>query len=179
MLFFVLLNWLRKKDMENNILDLGPRKKFAQTQAQKLLKDAGVLVAPVSLQRVIEHLKTTRNLEVQKFDFGNNISGLTMTENSFEQEIVTIGFNEKHPWCRRRFTLGHEIGHLILGHVCSRSSADHGEREADIFANELLVPTEFIKADFSKILDIQALAKLYRVSAAAMTIKLMDTRLIK
>lgn len=165
--------------MENNIFDLGPRKKFAQTQAQKLLKDAGVLVAPVSLQRVIEHLKTTRNLEVQKFDFGNNISGLTMTENSFEQEVVTIGFNEKHPWCRRRFTLGHEIGHLILGHVCSHSSADHGEKEADVFASELLIPTKLIKADFAKIPDIQTLAKLYRVSTAAMTIKLINGHLVK
>ena len=165
--------------MENNIPDLGPRKKFAQIQAQKLLKDAGVLIAPVSLWRVIGYLQTIRNLDVQKFDFGSNISGITVTENSFENEVVTIGFNEKHPWCRRRFTICHEIGHLILGHTCIRNSSDHGEKEADMFANELLIPTKFIKADFAKTPDIQALAKLYRVSAAAITIKLMDTRLIK
>lgn len=165
--------------MDDNITDFGPRKKFAQTQAQKLLKESGVITAPVSLWRVIGYLQTTRNLDVQKFDFGNNISGLTMTENSFEQEVVTIGFNEKHPWCRRRFTICHEIGHLILGHTCIRNSSDHGEKEADIFANELLIPTKLIKADFAKTPDIQALAKLYRVSAAAMTIKLMDVRLIK
>lgn len=165
--------------MENNILDLGPRKKFAQAQAQKLLKGVGVLVAPVSLWRVIEYLQITRSLDVQKFDFGNNISGITVTEKSFENEVITIGFNEKHPWCRRRFSIGHEIGHLFLGHTCGRDSSDHREKEADIFANELLVPTSFIKADFAKTPDIQTLAKLYRVSTAAMTIKLMDAHLIK
>ena len=165
--------------MDNNVLDLGPRKKFAQTQAQKLLEDSGIKNAPVSLQKVIEYLKTTRNLEVQKFDFGNNISGITITENSFEQEIVTIGFNEKHPWCRRRFSLGHEIGHLLLGHTCINDKSDHREKEANMFADELLIPTKFIKSDFAKTPDIQTLAKLYRVSAYAMTIKLMGARLIK
>ena len=48
-----------------------------------------------------------------------------------------------------------------------------------MFSNELLIPTKFIKVDFAKTPNIQALAKLYRVSEAAMTIKLMDARLIK
>jgi Zn-dependent peptidase ImmA (M78 family) len=165
--------------MQKDDIDLGPRKKFAQTQAQKLLQDSGVIEAPISLWKVIKQLQVTKNLEVQKFDFGSNISGITVTENEFEKEVVTIGFNEKHPWCRRRFSIGHEIGHLLLGHTCSKDSSDYREKEADIFSNELLIPTKFIKSDFIKTPNIETLAKLYRVSAAAMTIKLMGCRLIK
>ena len=165
--------------MQNSLSDQGPRKKFAQTQAQKLLQDSGVLTAPVSLPSIIGHLQTTRNLDVQRFNFGKNISGIMVMHNSFDQEFVTIGFNENHPWCRRRFTIGHEIGHLLMGHVCNGDPSDYGEKEADMFSNELLIPTKFIKVDFAKTPNIQALAKLYRVSEAAMTIKLMDARLIK
>lgn len=164
--------------MENNIIDLGPRKKFAQVQAQKLLKNAGVLIAPVSLQRIVEHLQTTRSLEVQKFNFSEKVSGMLVLERSLDYEHATIGFNENHPWCRRRFTICHEIGHLLLGHACNSGLDDHSEREANVFANELLIPTSLIKIDFKKTPSIETLAKLYRVSTAAMTIKLMDVKLI-
>ncbi len=40
---------------------------------------------------------------------------------------------------RRRFTVAHEIGHCVLGHLSRESSAEN-EREADRFAAELLAP---------------------------------------
>lgn len=40
---------------------------------------------------------------------------------------------------RRRFTIAHEIGHCVLGHLL-RESSHESEREADRFAAELLAP---------------------------------------
>ncbi len=40
---------------------------------------------------------------------------------------------------RRRFTVAHEIGHCVLGHL-SRENSPENEREADRFAAELLAP---------------------------------------
>jgi Zn-dependent peptidase ImmA (M78 family) len=165
---------------ENDIPDLGPRKKFVKKLAQNLIKDLRVVEAPVSLQRVIEHLQTTRTLDVRRIDISEKVSGLLVVCKDVDAEYATIGFNGKHPWCRRRFTIAHEIGHLLLGHTCTNKQDDgsHNEAEANMFASEVLIPTAFIKKDFIKTPDLQGLSKLYRVSDQALTYKLMDARLV-
>jgi len=165
---------------DNGIPDLGPRKKAAKVLAQKLIKSAGIVAAPVSLQRLIEHLQTTYTLDVRRIEVSQKVSGLIVVCKEVDSEYATIGFNGDLPWCRRRFTIAHEIGHLIFGHTCTKGHEDdsHNEREADIFAGELLVPTAFIKKDFARTQGLRELSKLYRVSDQALTIKLMDARLV-
>lgn len=162
----------------NEETDLGPRKKAAKALAQKVIKAAGITVAPVSLQRVIEHLQETYRLDVKRMQIGDGVSGLLVVCKQVDDEYATIGFNSAHPWCRRRFTIAHEIGHLIFGHNHVEDIKNHNEIEANAFAGELLVPTAFIKSDFSRMPDLRELAKLYRVSDHALTIKLMDARLL-
>ena len=165
---------------DNDIPDLGPRKKAAKALAQKLIKSAGVVSPPVSLQRIIEHLQTTYTLDVRRIEASQKVSGLIVVCKEVDSEYATIGFNANLPWCRRRFTIAHEIGHLIFGHACTQSHGDdsHNEKEADTFAGELLVPTAFIKKDFARTRDLGELSKLYRVSNQTLTIKLMDARLV-
>jgi Zn-dependent peptidase ImmA (M78 family) len=166
--------------MQNNDVPFGPRKKAAKTLAQKLIKAAAIIAPPVSLQKVIEHLQTTHSLQVRRIVASDKVSGLLVVCREIDDEYTTIGFNGAQPWCRRRFTIAHEIGHLLFGHACTKNQSDgsHDESEANIFAGELLVPTAFIKKDFLRLRDIQELSKLYRVSDQALTIKLMDTRLV-
>ncbi len=167
--------------MENNdIPEFGPRKKVAKALAQKLITDSKVSDAPVSLQKIIEYLQTIYSLDVKKITIGEKVSGLLVVCKEVDTEYATIGFNANHPWCRRRFTIAHEIGHLLMGHGCNKSLEDGSmnETEANQFAGELLVPTAFIKKDFKKISNVQELAKLYRVSDQTITIKIMDARLI-
>lgn len=38
---------------------------------------------------------------------------------------------------RKRFTIAHEIGHIVLGH---KEHSDNNEKEADTFASQLLLP---------------------------------------
>jgi Zn-dependent peptidase ImmA (M78 family) len=166
---------------ENDSTNLGPRKTSAKNLAKKLIKDAKINEAPVSLQKVIEYLQLSYNLSVRRANFGTEVSGLLVKCKTVDDEFHTIGFNENHPWCRRRFTIAHEIGHLLFGHVCDKSGSNavDNERESDIFAAELLMPTAILKEDFKKTPNIPELSKLYRVSAEAMAIKLGDARLLK
>ncbi len=166
--------------MENNIDDLGPRKKFAKGLAEKLLKDVGITEVPVSLQIVIEYLQTQYDLDVRKVSLSNAVSGLLVTCRDVDGEYSTIIFNENHPWCRKRFTIAHEIGHLLMGHTCNKNdpTATYNEKEANCFAAELLVPCKILKKTFKTVTKIPDLSKLFRVSAETMGYRIMECRLI-
>lgn len=170
--------------MENETLDLGPRSSSAKKLARKILTGAKITEAPVSLYRVVEFLRLDYTIAVELVNFPKKISGLIVTCKQLDDEYTTIGINENEPWCRRRFTLAHELGHLIFGHACNRAEygedkVSHNEAEANNFASELLIPTAFIKSDFKNLPNIPALSKLYRVSAQAMSYKLINARLLK
>ena len=139
-----------------------------------------IVGAPVSLQKVIEHLQKTRALDVRRIEASEKVSGLLVVSNQLDTEYATIGFNANHPWCRRRFTIAHEIGHLLLGHTCNDDDGDdsHNETEANFFAAELLMPRKILKKDFAISPEIPTLARLYRVSDQSLSIQLMTARLI-
>ena len=166
---------------EKDELDQGPRRKFARVLARGLLKRAGITEAPVSLQRVIEHVQKDRNLTVIMAKIPEQISGIIVRVRDLESESVSIGINADKPWCRRRFTLGHELGHMLMEHAgCSGGVGEetHEEREAQIFAAELLIPKALISLDLKKNPNIPVLAKIYRVSEEALTIQLRQHHLI-
>ncbi len=108
---------------------------------------------------------------------------------------AVIGVNQDQATVRQRFTIAHEIGHLLLHehslvHVdrgfrvrlrssASREGTDLDEMEANRFAAELLMPSAFLRADLEEWeLDLaadrqlRALAKRYGVSTQALAIRL-------
>lgn len=58
--------------------------------------------------------------------------------------VITI--NSSHPASRRRFTLAHEMGHIVLSHEATVpiDELEHSrlEKQADVFAAELLMPAD-------------------------------------
>ena len=77
--------------------------------------------------------------------------------------------NRNHPADRMRFTLAHELGHIVM----HRFPTINMEREADEFAACLLVPTNDIKTYFfaARKVDLRLLAALkpeWRVSMASL-----------
>lgn len=146
----------------------------ARKIARRLLKDANILEAPVSLQKVLDYVKTQQDLEVLKYDLGKKVSGMLVMLG----ESATIGFNSEHSWVRRRFTIAHELGHLYMGHTCDGHDGSNKETEANQFAAELLVPLIFIKKDFALQRDLDVLAKKYIVSKEALCIHLMECKIL-
>lgn len=81
-----------------------------------------------------------------------------------------IFLNNAMPGDRQRFTLAHELGHAIMHRI---PSADM-EREADIFASELLMPAQDIRGDLMHGVNLPRLAALkpiWRVSMGALLMR--------
>jgi len=97
-----------------------------------------------------------------------------------------------HPIRRRRFTIAHEIGHWVC-HVLGAeqvepvycravdlsSETDRTlEREANVFAAELLMPEPAVRATWAEIGDVAACATRFDVSPTAMQWRLFGFALV-
>ena len=83
--------------------------------------------------------------------------------------------NSSLPQGRARFSIAHELGHLLLRHnplgrIGEPRDPDQ-ERQADRFASELLMPESLLREDCEK-LPFEVLCRRYRVSHQAMRIRL-------
>ncbi|MFH1235565.1 MAG: ImmA/IrrE family metallo-endopeptidase [Parcubacteria group bacterium] len=157
----------------SDIIELGVNVGGARQIARKLIQDSEIKERPVSLWKIIKYLQTQYELQMLRFPFTDSISGILVMEG----DCMTIGFNENHPWCRRRFSIAHEIGHLLMGHLCKgEDKGSPAEIEAYKFAAELLMPAEFFKKELE--LDLDVLSKKYQVSKEALCKRFIDCRML-
>lgn len=163
----------------------------ARKLARDLLKKAKVKEPPTSLRVVITHLQKEYELGVfPNPNLRDGMSGMLVTietEKLDEQDerYDEIHYNEKQSWHRKRFTIAHEIGHLLLNTSCSKSFAsfdfvkDPIEIEANQFAAELLIPLASINKDLkSPGVKVPELAWKYIVSQEAMGWKISSCNLL-
>ena len=158
-----------------------PNIKSAKNIAKKILSETGLKTPPILLGKIVAHLKPTYGLEVYAVeDFGEALSGIRVTEG----EMSTIGYNQKHSIHRKRFTVAHEIGHVVMGHpnittFTNLKSTDPCETEANQFAAELLMPFLMLKNDIKNgIRTPQLLADRYNVSEEAMWWRVLECKLL-
>ncbi len=150
-------------------------------KAQSILKMAHIAQAPIDVQVVAEKL----GFKVIPFAFPNQRKGMVV----IQEDIKAIGINEKHPKTLQRYTVAHELGHYLNGHAHYENQFiddetkyyDHQfqqEREADLFAAELLMPKDFLEKDLAQLgLDIPKLLEKYEVSEQALWIRLTSLNL--
>lgn len=165
----------------------------AQLRAKQILTRHAVTDIPVD----IEQLARLEGVQVERADFGDEISGVLVKD----RDRAIIGVNGRHAYTRQRFTIAHELGHHLLHarrelfvdkdfivHFRDANSSkgyDPLEIEANQFAAELLMPAEkvkeiFVEAPFD-IDDEGALRKLaarFVVSPIAMTLRLSSLGLV-
>lgn len=82
-----------------------------------------------------------------------------------------------HGQARLRFTLAHELGHVILARAGRQTRGIPAERLCDAIAGELLIPRAWLLPRAQKIEDLQHLltaARALRVSPATLSISLCD-----
>lgn len=94
-----------------------------------------------------------------------DVDGLTLRLAGLPPVII---LNSRMPADRMRFTLAHELAHLVMHPVPTPEM----EKEANEFASELLIPSQDIKRCFSgRRVDLKLLAQLkpeWRISMAAL-----------
>lgn len=166
------------------------RRKHIRTLVERLLAEHRVRSAPVDVRGVA----ATLGVEVQETPAEDGLSGFLYRDRKRKSAI--IGVNADHSPNRRNFTAAHELGHYLLHdfddlHVdrdfkvwlrndASSYGTDAQEKEANLFAAELLMPVGFLARDVQEIgtidlLDeeiLKDLAAKYGVSTQAMTFRL-------
>lgn len=143
-------------------------------QAERLLDAAGISREPVSLRDIVSAL----NLELVQTTREPFSCEAALERVGDGRAIVLRGGADER---RRRFTIAHEIGHFVLHPQRERpergGAATQGmrreEREADLFAAELLMPDHLVReAVVEHGADVARLADRFQVSAKAMRIRL-------
>lgn len=144
--------------------------------AQELLRKAEIYEAPVPIDQLAQNCGAL----VLMAEMSDGLSGLV-----FEvDEGAVIAVNSRHRRNRRRFSLGHELGHYLLDHhdrfhIDVDDSDDPGfdwqvERLANQFAAEVLMPRELVSAHYQEIQDAFQLADRFQVSELAMGFRLVN-----
>lgn len=168
-----------------------------QQRAARLLREAGITVPPVDVDRIAQLL----NVEIRREHADDEVSGALYRLPTG----AVLGVNSSHPPLRQRFTIAHEIGHLVLHELpvfldrvypassitrsteprykrnrLSSAAVDPIEIEANRFAACLLMPRQMLisrLAEESLPLgspQVEKLAGLFNVSVQAMTFRLTN-----
>lgn len=166
------------------------RRKRIRGLVNKLLAQCKVHSAPVP----VEDIAMALGARVQRAPAEDDLSGFLYRDH--QGQATVIGVNENHHPNRQNFTVAHELGHLLLHdgdavHVdrrfqvklrnrASSEGTNTDEKEANLFAAEILMPQQFIQEDLAEIdaVDLEdetviaKLARRYGVSTQAMIFRL-------
>jgi len=85
-----------------------------------------------------------------------------------------VMINARDPGDRRRHTLAHELGHIVMHHRCMVSENVDVEQQANEFASEFLMPAADITPGLSGPMNLAKLAALkpiWRVSMASLLVR--------
>lgn len=88
---------------------------------------------------------------------------------------------ETESWERTRFTIAHELGHLVLHSRAYCSVSAHEELEANRFATELLAPAAVIASELPRVmslLNLRPIKDKWGLSLGSLIMHLRDTKLI-
>lgn len=119
--------------------------KSVRNAVWKTLIELEINQLPVSVDYITDKLgiKQIRNCDLKNPLLTSNERGLSI----LAKGNWYIVYNEKEPISVRRFTVAHEIGHILLGHLLINNKKyrtfqkrDEEEQAADMFAARLLAP---------------------------------------
>ncbi len=171
------------------------RRGLIRQQAESLLAKFKVAGGPVPVEKIARSL----GIDIKPDNVDDDLSGFIVRDGRSKRTV--IGVNKSHHARRQRFTIAHELGHYLLHkgqtvHLDENRGAftvnlrnsesakgeDPEEREANLFAAELLMPAKFLQQDlYEEDLDLLGdsdvlakLAKKYDVSVQALTFRLAN-----
>lgn len=146
----------------------GRRQDFCISTARSTLeayrKAQGTLQAPIPIEKIASWA-------------GFQVVFLSQVPDDFSALVSLndklIGINARHHHHRQRFSIGHEIGHILLKHLaesrCSAKEVALFNAEADLCASELLIPKQLLDEHIRKTQDPVELANIFDVSPEALS----------
>ena len=152
-----------------------PRYIFASAKAKEVWTTLGEGKIPIKINDIVKAL----GLPVSEKEL--EISG---SASLHENGIFYISYKKNMSVERKRFTLAHEIGHIVLEHITfsgqsSQKSSNSQEKEADCFAGNLLIPIDDLKKYMkNKDKTIEEIMSRYWVSKSVAGIAIKSNRLL-
>ncbi len=146
----------------------GRRQQFSISTARSTLeayeKTQGTLQTPVPIEKIAGWA-------------GFQVVFLSQVPDDFSALVSLndklIGINARHHHHRQRFSIGHELGHILLKHPpesrCSAKEVALYNAEADMCASELLIPKQLLDEHIRKTRDPVQIANIFDVSREAMS----------
>lgn len=171
-------------------------------QGERLAQDAVAALTAAGASRIVADLETdvlitacaeTFGVDVAVTSMPTGVDGLTWQTDGFRLILV----RPTTAWTRQRFTLAHELGHILArdaqepvveGHVAPGRQKDLTEVRANVFASNLLMPAPAVRNRFRDVADRhggltdEAFAELvvgFKVSPSAMAARLRQLRLME
>lgn len=118
--------------------------------AWKILLECGICSLPVRVSLICTRLGVRLCSYSQGYELIRRfrLSGQLRGNDGFLfclDQVPIIFYNQSRPVCRQRFTVAHELGHLLLGHGAPQphpapEGGRQAERAANSFAADLLSP---------------------------------------
>jgi Zn-dependent peptidase ImmA (M78 family) len=172
------------------------RRQHIRALVDRILLDHNITRHKVPID--VDSIAQFYGIEIKRDDVDDGLSGFLVRSNKSGKAV--IGVNRKHHPNRQRFTIAHELGHFLLHenevvhfdakrtgysvHMRNEASSegnDDLEREANLFAAELLMPARFLQKDaLAKSIDLfdedalEKVAEKYEVSTQALTYRLAN-----
>ena len=123
-----------------------------------------------------------RGIKVLIMPLPEGVSGLTclIRRPRQKKKLPVIVVNRDKSLERRRLTLAHELGHRLID---EKSPVDH-EKASNVFAGAFLIPREHLVREIGKTRtglsyqELVQLKRMYRVSAAALLVRLRQVGVI-
>ena len=150
-----------------------------RSKAYNILNKLNIDSMPVDVDFVAKQL----NCEIQRIDPDDLPNDFPCDKNKFSGAIIKmedknyILLNKYDSLKRQKFTIAHELGHLVLENTdnvdCRENmySKDKSELNANEFAGSLLMPKEWMKEVIDIIDDNYELANIFQVSKQAIEIR--------
>lgn len=169
--------------------------RFIEEKTTSLLKSNGYYTVPILVESLVKSLK----IDLEPVITDENVSGFFLTKGAKH----VIGYNNREPQQRIRFTIAHELGHWHLHSKEAPLFIDKKEkvrfnrdgnsstgeltleREANAYAAALLMPEELLKQEIEKLDQtegaelVKQLSKKFMVSEQSMAYRLSNLDLIE
>lgn len=157
------------------------REDFIKMKAKSLFKEFRISQPPVDLDLITNKL----GIEVHYHDMSDINCSLSIKNQDRYIIVILISGN----YGRDRWSLAHELGHIVLNHyelyeidtiyVDKLNEYERYllDREADLFAEELLIPSDWVK--YNQSFDTDDLKEIFKVSREAMVVRLSKLRAVR
>lgn len=172
-----IFNLLRSVELgDDNFPYMDPDKYDGNVELIAQTLRASWMVPKGPIQNIIDIIEEAGGIVIP-FDFeGANIDAITL---SHPGSLPLIFTNFDRPMDRIRFTLAHEVGHIVM-HRKPPSNDTDIEEQADRFASEFLMPKSDIAPTLSgtNLKKLAALKPYWKVSMAALLVRARDLQKI-